>query len=735
MTAKVLIVDDDEAMRAVLEERLSQWGYRPIVAASVDEAEALAAEESPDLVVSDVVLGERDGLELLRHLQAGDAPPPMLLITAHATVDLSVEAMKHGAEDFLTKPLDYAKLRATLDSIAGDLRASREQRQLGRAAVSGDAHYGRLVGSHESMREIYDQIEMVAETDASVLILGESGTGKEVTARTIHERSARRGAAFVAINAAAIPSELMESEVFGHEKGAFTGATSAREGCFELAEGGTLFLDEIGEMSMELQPKLLRVLEDGRIRRLGGKSEREVDVRLLAATNQVPEVAVAEGRLRADLYYRLNVFTIELPPLRHRRSDVALLATTFLSELAEKHRSEIRGFRDEAMELLEGYDWPGNVRELRKRGGARSDRGARRLGRAGSPAGLPPRLRPTGRGRRGGAAGRDHRRRSRASTHPQHPREDRQQQVGGRAAARHRRQDRARQAQVLRSRDVTLRNRLLASFLTVAATLVGVVAYQLILVERLKEAHLTLAEGSTKSIGITLELLQELDAVADLSRRYLVLRDQAYAERVIRLTRTLDASLARLAEAADADLWSADAAREDFERIRGLAGSDLADSELVAGRIERGGPSRRFESARPARRSAAGDARPDRGAHRAQPPSSRGRAPGGLAECWSRRSPRHRSGSVARALRERSARAAGGRHPPDRRRQLLASHPRRRGRSRAPAARGGLRPHGLQARRARPAQERLRDLGVARPEDPARLDAGHAAAGPRRVAR
>ncbi|MEM6705302.1 MAG: sigma-54 dependent transcriptional regulator [Acidobacteriota bacterium] len=361
----MLIVDDDEAMRAVLEERLSQWGYQPVTAESVEEAERAAAAEPPDIVVSDVVLGERDGLDLLRVLKATSPAPPMLLITAHATIDLSVEAMKNGAEDFLTKPLDYDKLRATLDAIAGDLAASREQQDLGAEASGSEARCGHLIGAHETMRAVYEQIEMVAGTDASILILGESGTGKEVTARTIHELSRRRSEAFIAINAAAIPSELMESEIFGHEKGAFTGATETRQGCFELAEGGTLFLDEIGEMSTELQPKLLRVLEDSRVRRLGAKTERHVDVRLLAATNQKPEEAVAEGRLRADLYYRLNVFTIELPPLRRRATDVPLLATAFLRELGAKHGSDLRGFRDSAMEILQSYEWPGNVRELR----------------------------------------------------------------------------------------------------------------------------------------------------------------------------------------------------------------------------------------------------------------------------------------------------------------------------------------------------------------------------------
>ena len=361
----VLVVDDDEAMRAVLGERLQQWGYTAVGAGSYDEAEKELHASSPDVVLSDVVLGDRTGLDVLRASKEQSKERPVLLLTAHATIDLSVEAMKEGAEDFLTKPLDHDKLRTTLESITRDLESSRRQRDVGSNLSAGRARYGRLIGDSDAMKQVFEQMEQVAATQASVLILGESGTGKELTARTLHERSPRADAPFVAINAAAIPSELMESEVFGHEKGAFTGATESRPGCFELADGGTLFLDEIAEMSSALQPKLLRVLEDSRIRRLGSKTERQIDVRVLAATNQDPDVAIEKGLLRQDLYYRLNVFAIQLPPLRERASDIPLLAAHLLEDSARKHGHEIRGFRDETMAALEAYSWPGNVRELR----------------------------------------------------------------------------------------------------------------------------------------------------------------------------------------------------------------------------------------------------------------------------------------------------------------------------------------------------------------------------------
>ncbi|MCP3960947.1 MAG: sigma-54-dependent Fis family transcriptional regulator [bacterium] len=369
---KILVVDDEAAMREVLEIRLPPWGFEVATAADGAEARRLAESLDPELVISDVVLPDVSGLELLRWLKAGDEQRPVILMTAYGSVDAAVEAMKGGAEDFLTKPLDYSKLRtiltAVLESVALEsvaLGSAEESAEPGREPLG----LGPLVGSSKPMRALYRLIELLAENEASAILTGESGTGKELVGRTIHDLSPRPGP-FIALNAAAIPEGITESELFGHEKGAFTGATSRRAGCFELADGGTLFLDELAEMPMALQPKLLRVLEDGRVRRVGGSSEKGFDVRVLAATNREPERAVEEGRLREDLYYRLNVFTVEVPPLRQRTSDLPQLARHFLRQFNRKHRdrrhdARVKDITSEALELLGRYGWPGNVRELR----------------------------------------------------------------------------------------------------------------------------------------------------------------------------------------------------------------------------------------------------------------------------------------------------------------------------------------------------------------------------------
>ena len=362
---RVLVVDDEEAMRAVLEMRLQEWGFEVSLAASGAEAREKVERVAPDVVISDVVLPDTSGLDLLHTLQRGDLRRPVLLITAHGTVELAVDAMKGGAREFLTKPLDITKLRATLETFRGEIENRRQTRRLAGELDESSNRFGAFVGQSKVMREAYRMIADVAATQAPVLITGESGTGKEVGARAIHSRSSRSEGPFVAINAAALPKELMESEIFGHEKGAFTGATGVRQGCFELADGGTLFLDEIAEMPIELQPKLLRVLEDSRVRRLGGSREYQFDVRLLAATNQEPRRAIEEGRLREDLYYRLNVFTLSLAPLRERSGDLPLLCQHFVGLFNEKHRMAVEGLDEETLDLLEAYPWPGNVRELR----------------------------------------------------------------------------------------------------------------------------------------------------------------------------------------------------------------------------------------------------------------------------------------------------------------------------------------------------------------------------------
>jgi DNA-binding NtrC family response regulator len=361
---KILVVDDEAALREVLQMRLQQWGYEVYLAENGSEGKELAESCNPDIVISDIVMPEVSGMDLLRVLKTSDPARPIILVTAQASVDLAVDAMKQGAEDFVTKPIDYPKLQRILEAAAQDVDQRRESRRLASQLEHG-AGFGSFVGTSKPMRDVYDLIASIGGSDASVIITGESGTGKELAARTIHELSARAKGPFVAINASAIPENLMESEIFGHERGAFTGATGVRAGCFELANRGTLFLDEIAEMPLALQPKLLRVLEDGRVRRVGGSQEFQVDVRVLAATNREPRDAVENGKLREDLFYRLNVFTVTLPPLRERKTDIPLLVQASIREFNAKHNVWVDSCKSEAMELLKAYAWPGNVRELR----------------------------------------------------------------------------------------------------------------------------------------------------------------------------------------------------------------------------------------------------------------------------------------------------------------------------------------------------------------------------------
>jgi two-component system, NtrC family, response regulator HydG len=361
---KVLIVDDEPAIREVLEMILQEWGYDVRLAVDGNQAKELVESYDPEIVISDVVMPQLSGLDLLRCLKAGNPTRPVILVTAHASIDLAVESMKQGAQDFITKPMDYPKLRAILKAAESDIETRQTSRKLTSQLERGSG-FGEFVGTSRAMREVYDLIQSLSSTDASAIITGESGTGKELAARTIHRLGKRADGPFIAVNSAAIPETLIESEVFGHEKGAFTGAVGTRPGCFELASGGTLFLDEIGEMPLQLQPKLLRVLEDGKVRRLGGKQEFEFDVRVIAATNQEPRNAIQEGRLREDLYYRLTVFTVHLPPLRDRKEDIPLLAQHFIGEFNKKHGTSVEALRDDSMDMLMTYSWPGNVREFR----------------------------------------------------------------------------------------------------------------------------------------------------------------------------------------------------------------------------------------------------------------------------------------------------------------------------------------------------------------------------------
>ena len=362
---KILVVDDDPGIRASLGLLLQSWGFEALQAADATEATRIVERQEPDIVITDLVMPETSGLELLKKLKVGDPHRPVLLITAQGSIDIAVEAMKQGARDFLTKPLtDLPKLKTLLDDAERELEMRRKAKRLA-ARVEEDGGLGDFVGSSKVIREVFQIVESVSQRDVSVMITGESGTGKEVVARTIHKMSRREAKPFLAINAAAIPESLIESELFGHERGAFTGAVATRQGVFEQANGGTLLIDEVAEMPMALQPKLLRVLADGRVRRLGGSYEFEFDVRVLAATNRDPLKAIEEGKLREDLYYRLNVVPIALPPLRSRADDILLLVQHFLREFNTKHRVEIEGVTDEAMAMLKAYPWPGNVRELR----------------------------------------------------------------------------------------------------------------------------------------------------------------------------------------------------------------------------------------------------------------------------------------------------------------------------------------------------------------------------------
>ncbi len=361
---KVLVIDDEDAMREVLGLRLSQWGYRVSRAASATQGWEQIARLQPDIVICDVVMPDQSGLDLVNRASGERIEAAFIMITAHGTVDIAVEAMKNGAFDFLTKPLDYKKLLEVLRAAAAERASRLHMCDLG-ARLEAGGGLGELVGQSHEMLQVYGLLRQYARTDASVLITGESGTGKDLAARTIHQLGSRGSSPFVAINSAAIPSELIESELFGHEKGAFTGAGEARPGCFEQADGGTLFLDEIAEMPVHLQPKLLRVLEDGRVRRLGTRQEKRCDVRVLTATNRDPRKAVDEGKLREDLYYRIQVLVLEMPPLRERSEDVQLLSLYFLDSFRVKHGSHSKGFRDSSLDLLGAYAWPGNVRELR----------------------------------------------------------------------------------------------------------------------------------------------------------------------------------------------------------------------------------------------------------------------------------------------------------------------------------------------------------------------------------
>jgi DNA-binding NtrC family response regulator len=361
---KVLIVEDEENERTGLAELISAWGYRTDTAKDGLEGLDKVATWSPGIVVTDFKMPRMNGMELLQRLAEQPQQIAVILLTAQGSIDIAVDAMKAGAYDFIQKPVDPSRLKQILQNAARQ-RGTTLELEVTRRKLRDTGVFGEMVGSSKVMQEIFHLVEMVAPSTASVLITGESGTGKEMVARTIHELSPRKSKPFVAINCSAIPETLIESEIFGHEKGAFTGAMERRAGCFELAEEGTLLLDEIGEMPAGTQAKLLRVLEDRKLRRLGSKAETSIDVRVLAATNKVPEEAVAKGELRGDLYYRLNVFNIHLPPLREHKEDVPQLVEALLNDMNNKHSRDVAGVSDAVLQAFTSYNWPGNVRELR----------------------------------------------------------------------------------------------------------------------------------------------------------------------------------------------------------------------------------------------------------------------------------------------------------------------------------------------------------------------------------
>jgi len=362
---RVLIVDDEESQREALAGLVAAWGYTALTAEDGQDALEKLAHFPAQAIVTDLNMPRLDGFGLLRRLGEQGNAPPTIVLTAFGSVENAVTTVHElGAFWFLEKPIQPASLQVLLARAVEQSTLSQEKERLQRRLAYG-GELDEMVGRSAAMQQVFAVIQQVAPSRASVLITGESGSGKEMVAHAIHKLSPRREGPFVPINCAALPESLMESELFGHEKGAFTGAAERRAGCFELAQGGTLLLDEIGEMPSGTQAKLLRVLEDGKVRRLGAKSEIEVDVRVLAATNKVPEIAISKGELRQDLYYRLNVFHINLPPLREHMEDLPLITEALVRDLNRKHECRVTGLASEVLERLQKHNWPGNVRELR----------------------------------------------------------------------------------------------------------------------------------------------------------------------------------------------------------------------------------------------------------------------------------------------------------------------------------------------------------------------------------
>jgi two-component system response regulator AtoC len=361
MADRVLVVDDEQSLRKVLAATLSREGYQVEVAEDGEEALIVLERDGADVIVTDLVMPKMDGLSLLRRVVQKHPDVPVIVVTAHGKIDSAVEAMKAGAFDFVTKPFENTELKAIIAKAA-------RQSDLNLRNVVPDAQEERrfteIIGRGQKMVELQQIINKVADAPSTVLIRGESGTGKELVATALHEKSSRRDGAFIKINCAAIPRELVEAELFGFEKGAFTGAVQSKPGRFELADGGTLFLDEIGEIPIEMQVKLLRAIQESEFERVGGVRTTKVQVRLIAATSRDLSKEIAAGRFREDLYYRLNVVPIELPPLRERRDDIPLLVEYFRQKYNQRLKKNVEKIEDDALAALAGYSWPGNIREL-----------------------------------------------------------------------------------------------------------------------------------------------------------------------------------------------------------------------------------------------------------------------------------------------------------------------------------------------------------------------------------
>lgn len=361
--AFILVVDDDPGHLTTLKTIIKSWNYRVETATDGSEAIEAVRVQPFDLILMDVRMARMSGIEALKQIKSYNPAIPILIMTAFSSVDSAVEALKAGAYDYLTKPLDFEALKLTVDRALEHIRLKIENRYL-KEKLDADFDIQRIIGRSKPMRDLIDMLAMIAPSDATVLITGESGTGKELIARSIHRNSPRKEHRLVTVNCAALTDTLLESELFGHEKGAFTGADRRREGRFKQAEGGTIFLDEVGETSPTMQAKLLRVIQEREIQRVGSDTAIDVDVRILAATNRKLEDEVSAGKFREDLYYRLNVVTLNVPPLRDRQEDIPLLAQHFLEKYAEKNRKPVKGFSPLAMDMLIKYNWPGNVREL-----------------------------------------------------------------------------------------------------------------------------------------------------------------------------------------------------------------------------------------------------------------------------------------------------------------------------------------------------------------------------------